>query len=150
MQIDPRHPRSFPPGRLTTATVPALALVLLLVWLATGCSTVPSGAATTPTAAPEPAPSKPTERSEPPVTAFERMQPAPVALEPAHTPVAEIVDLSRLRVGMTKAQVRAIFPDPEEIDISPRGREVWNYRFAQLHFRDGRLADWFTIPGADH
>jgi hypothetical protein len=78
------------------------------------------------------------------------MQPAPVALEPAHSPVPDIVDLSRLRVGMTKAQVRAIFPDPEEIDISPRGREVWNYRFAQLHFRDGRLADWFTIPGADH
>ncbi|TVR00412.1 MAG: hypothetical protein EA403_11810 [Spirochaetaceae bacterium] len=60
-------------------------------------------------------------------------------------PFVRLVDLSRLRVGMTKAEVLAIFPDPRTINVSPRGLEVWEYGFAQLHFRNGQLANWFEI-----
>ncbi len=60
-------------------------------------------------------------------------------------PFVRLVDLSRLRVGMTKADVLAIFPDPRTINVSPRGLEVWEYGFAQLHFRNGLLANWFEI-----
>ncbi len=60
-------------------------------------------------------------------------------------PFVRLVDLSRLRVGMTKAEVLAIFPDPRTINVSPRGLEVWEYGFAQLHFRNGLLANWFEI-----
>lgn len=60
-------------------------------------------------------------------------------------PFVRTVDLSRLRVGMTKEEVLAIFPDPIAIDVSVRGLEVWEYGFAQLHFRQGVLANWFDL-----
>ena len=63
-------------------------------------------------------------------------------------PFIKLVDLARLRIGMTKTEVLAIFPDPYEIAL--RGNDdVWQYGFAELIFRDDRLRDWFDIkrPG---
>ncbi|HKJ85451.1 MAG TPA: hypothetical protein VKA06_05215 [Spirochaetia bacterium] len=59
-------------------------------------------------------------------------------------PFIRLVDLARLRVGMTKAEVLAIFPDPFEIQLR-RGDEFWQYGFAELIFRDGLLRDWFDL-----
>lgn len=59
-------------------------------------------------------------------------------------PFVKLVDLARLRVGMTKAEVLAIFPDPSEIELR-RGDEFWQYGFAELIFRDGLLRDWFNL-----
>ena len=58
-------------------------------------------------------------------------------------PFVRAVDFRRLRIGMTTAEVRAVFPDPEEINVSPRGVTVWEYGFAQLQLRDNKLADLF-------
>jgi hypothetical protein len=60
-------------------------------------------------------------------------------------PSVRLVDLRRLRVGMTMAEVLAIFPDPEQTKISPRDTVVWRYPFAELYFRDGRLFNWFDL-----
>ncbi len=59
-------------------------------------------------------------------------------------PFVRLVDLSRLRIGMTKAEVLALFPDPYEIRLR-QGDEFWQYGFAELIFRDGRLRDWFDL-----
>lgn len=59
-------------------------------------------------------------------------------------PFVRLVDLSRLRIGMTKAEVLALFPDPHEIRLR-QGDEFWQYGFAELIFRDGRLRDWFDL-----
>ena len=59
-------------------------------------------------------------------------------------PFVKLVDLGRLRVGMTKAEVLAIFPDPYEIELQA-GDEFWQYGFAELIFRNGRLRDWFNL-----
>jgi outer membrane protein assembly factor BamE (lipoprotein component of BamABCDE complex) len=59
-------------------------------------------------------------------------------------PFVKLVDLARLRVGMTKAEVLAIFPNPFEIELH-RGDEFWQYGFAELIFRDGLLRDWFNL-----
>ena len=71
------------------------------------------------------------------------------SVEPSYGELSEpfirLVDLARLRVGMTKQEVLAIFPDPRTINVSPRGLEVWEYGFAQLHFRNGLLANWFDL-----
>ena len=59
-------------------------------------------------------------------------------------PFIKLVDLDRLRIGMTKQEVLAIFPDPYEIGL--RGSdELWQYGFAELIFRGDRLRDWFDI-----
>ena len=89
-----------------------------------------------------PEPPEPVE----PDLAFERQRVEKEALEPRHDPFVRLVDTSRLRVGMTKEEVLAVFPDPERIEISPRDREVWRYDFAQLHFKGNRLEDWFNTP----
>lgn len=58
-------------------------------------------------------------------------------------PFIKIVDLRKLRIGMTEEEVLAIFPDPEQIRL--RGDdELWRYGFAELVFRDERLRDWFN------
>ncbi|MFP4378307.1 MAG: hypothetical protein ACLFP4_14785 [Spirochaetales bacterium] len=58
-------------------------------------------------------------------------------------PFIKLVDLQRLRVGMTKQEVLAIFPGPDETTL--RGRdELWDYGFAELIFRGNLLADWFN------
>lgn len=59
-------------------------------------------------------------------------------------PFVRLVDLTRLRVGMTKAEVLALFPDPDQIQLR-RGEDVWRYGFAELIFRDDRLRDWFDL-----
>lgn len=59
-------------------------------------------------------------------------------------PFVKLVDLARLRIGMTKQEVLTIFPDPVEIRL--RGSdELWQYGFAELIFRGNRLKDWFDI-----
>ena len=58
-------------------------------------------------------------------------------------PFVKLVDLAKLRVGMTKDEVRAIFPDPLEVELQ-RDDEVWYYAFAQLIFRGDYLRDWFN------
>jgi outer membrane protein assembly factor BamE (lipoprotein component of BamABCDE complex) len=73
-----------------------------------------------------------------------RRSPEPVPVE-LRDPFIRLVNLAQLRVGMTKAEVLAIFPDPRTINVSPRGLEVWEYGFAQLHFRNGLLANWFDL-----
>jgi hypothetical protein len=60
-------------------------------------------------------------------------------------PFYKRVDLRRLRVGMTKEEVLAIFPDPLEIDIRQTGYEMWAYDEVELYFRDGTLRDWFNL-----
>ena len=64
---------------------------------------------------------------------------------PLQSPQIKMVDFALLRVGMSKAEVRAIFPDPNEIETSTRGLEVWGYGFAELLFRDGLLENWFNL-----
>lgn len=58
-------------------------------------------------------------------------------------PFVKLVDLARLRVGMTKDEVRAIFPNPLEVDLKSND-EIWFYGFAELIFRDDYLRDWFN------
>jgi hypothetical protein len=59
-------------------------------------------------------------------------------------PFVRLVDLDRLRIGMTQQEVLAIFPDPYEIRL--RGTdELWQYGFAELIFRNERLRDWFDV-----
>ena len=59
-------------------------------------------------------------------------------------PFIKLVDLDRLRIGMTKQEVLAIFPNPNEIKLQ-RDDELWLYGFAQLIFRGNRLRDWFDL-----
>ncbi len=91
--------------------------------------------------APEPAPA-----SEPqPVDPGWRMREVDTSIDvELPEPFVKLVDLARLRVGMTKAEVLAIFPDPYEIELR-RGDEFWQYGFAELIFRDGILRDWFNL-----
>jgi hypothetical protein len=59
-------------------------------------------------------------------------------------PFVRLVDLDRLRIGMTQQEVLAIFPDPYEIGL--RGTDdLWQYGFAELIFRNDRLRDWFDV-----
>lgn len=73
------------------------------------------------------------------------LRPATNPLPEPPPPSVKLVDLRRLRVGMTMAEVLAIFPGPEETRISPRDTVVWRYPFAELYFRDGRLQNWFDL-----
>jgi outer membrane protein assembly factor BamE (lipoprotein component of BamABCDE complex) len=61
-------------------------------------------------------------------------------------PFIRRVELSRLRVGMTRAEVLALFPDPEEIETTRSDTEFWGYNYAELLFRNGRLENWFYLP----
>jgi len=104
-----------------------------------GCQSSPH---TTPQGQPQP------ETAPPPASP----EPSLARLEPARPPTAELpepsvklVDLRRLRIGMTMEEVLAIFPGPVETRISPRDTIVWRYRFAELYFRDGKLYNWFDL-----
>ena len=98
-----------------------------------GCATPPEEAAPVAAEVP-PGPDEGWEmRSAPPLPDFELTE-----------PFVKLVDLGRLRVGMTKAEVRAIFPDPLEIELQ-RDDEFWVYKFAQLIFRGDYLRDWFNM-----
>jgi len=76
---------------------------------------------------------------------LERLESPPVTFGSLPEPFIRLVDLTRLHVGMTRAEVLAIFPDPVQIKFPSRLREVWNYSFAQLLFKNGRLEDWFNL-----
>ena len=58
-------------------------------------------------------------------------------------PFVKLVDLARLRVGMSKQEVLAIFPDPDETTLRAND-ELWDYGFAELIFRGNFLRDWFN------
>lgn len=104
----------------------ALALTLLLA----GCATEPE---------------RRTEAPSGPDTGFPLVRPSSNALAELPTPSVKLVDLRKLRVGMTMAEVLEIFPGPIETKISPRDTTVWQYRFAELYFRDGLLFNWFNL-----
>jgi len=59
-------------------------------------------------------------------------------------PFIKLVDLDRLRIGMTKQEVLAIFPNPTEIKLRSND-ELWHYGFAELIFRGNTLRDWFNL-----
>jgi hypothetical protein len=116
------------------ALVWAVVAVIVLVVFA-GCKSAPE---------PEPPPA-----AEAPVDPGWVMRTVDTSMSPElPEPFVKLVDLARLRIGMTKAEVLAIFPDPYEIAL--RGNDdVWQYGFAELIFRNDRLMDWFDIkrPG---
>lgn len=104
----------------------ALALALLLA----GCATDTD---------------RPVEAPAEPDTGFPLVRPSANALGELPPPSVKLVDLRKLRVGMTMAEVLEIFPGPIETKISPRDTTVWQYRFAELYFRDGLLFNWFDL-----
>ncbi len=55
------------------------------------------------------------------------------------------LSFAELRVGMSTAEVRGIFPNPIRIETTTRGLEIWHYDFAQLVFRNGFLENWFNL-----
>ena len=96
-------------------------------------------------APPEPEPAQEPAPEPPAVDPGWRMRSVDTSIEvELPEPFVKLVDLARLRVGMTKAEVLAIFPDPYEIELR-QGDEFWQYRFAELIFRNGRLRDWFNL-----
>ncbi len=113
-------------SRVKHIILTALALTLLLA----GCATDPD---------------RPVEPPAEPDTGFPLVRPATDAPKELPAPSVKLVDLRRLRVGMTMAEVLEIFPGPVETKISPRDTTVWQYRFAELYFRDGRLFNWFNL-----
>ncbi len=76
---------------------------------------------------------------------FPLLQPVFVMEVELPEPYYKHVDLKKLRVGMTKEEVLAIFPDPLEIDIRQTGYEMWQYDAAELYFKDNLLRDWFNL-----
>ncbi|MFP4375009.1 MAG: hypothetical protein ACLFPO_11810 [Spirochaetaceae bacterium] len=106
-----------------------LATLVLSILLA-GCATEPE---------------RPAETPRTPETGFPLLRPSAHVPEELPPPSVKLVDLSKLRVGMTMEEVLEIFPGPEETKISPRDTTVWRYRFAELYFRDGLLFNWFDL-----
>lgn len=60
-------------------------------------------------------------------------------------PVVKTVNLGALKVGMTKEQVLNFFPSPMQVDLSSSLYEMWEYRTAQLIFKNGKLQNWFYL-----
>ncbi len=73
---------------------------------------------------------------------------APSFLASAGFPLAEPFfpanDLARLRIGMSKAEVMALFSSPKATKRTPKD-EYWEYSWFELYFREGRLVNWFTL-----
>ena len=59
-------------------------------------------------------------------------------------PEFTVYDLSKLRVGMTKSEVRNLFSNPRTIKKAPKD-EYWEYIWFELYFREGLLANWFEL-----
>jgi hypothetical protein len=59
-------------------------------------------------------------------------------------PDVVVCDLSRLKIGMTKAEVSALFSKPRTVRFTPKD-EYWEYDWFELYFREGRLANWFNL-----
>jgi hypothetical protein len=110
------------------------ALVLLgavLMLGISGCSSSPETA--------------PTTQNEDPEISIERREPLGYTAPELPEPFIRVVDLARLRVGMTRSEVLALFPDPKQIRTTRAETEFWAYSFAELQFRNGRLENWFNI-----
>ncbi|MCX7788683.1 MAG: outer membrane protein assembly factor BamE [Spirochaetes bacterium] len=60
--------------------------------------------------------------------------------EPTYRPK----ELKKLRVGMTKSEVLALFQEPRTIKRTPSD-EYWEYDWFELYFRGGRLVNWFDL-----
>jgi outer membrane protein assembly factor BamE (lipoprotein component of BamABCDE complex) len=60
-------------------------------------------------------------------------------------PEYALYDLSKLRVGMTRAEVRGLFAKPHVVKQAPKD-EYWEYDWFELYFREGRLVNWFDLP----
>jgi hypothetical protein len=60
-------------------------------------------------------------------------------------PEYAMYDLSKLRIGMTKAEVYALFAKPHVVKHAPKD-EYWEYDWFELYFREGRLVNWFDLP----
>lgn len=49
--------------------------------------------------------------------------------------------LRRIRIGMTRAEVRGVLGEPDDVGATPRGRRVpaiYRYGRIELHFEPGR------------
>jgi len=112
-----------------TAALVLLGAVLLLG--ISGCSSSPD--------------STPTTQNKDPEISIERREPSGYTTPELPEPFIRVVDLARLRVGMTRAEVLALFPDPKQIRTTRADTEFWAYSFAELQFRNGRLENWFNI-----
>ncbi len=123
------------------------AAVLVLIALSTSailasCRTTPEPAAVEPLSADPPAPERTADL--PPDTGWAAREVDTSIIVELLEPFIKLVDLDRLRIGMTKQEVLAIFPNPTEIKL--RGDdELWHYGFAEIIFRNDRLRDWFDI-----
>jgi hypothetical protein len=60
-------------------------------------------------------------------------------------PAYAVYDLSKLRIGMTTAEVYALFSKPHVVKHAPKD-EYWEYDWFELYFREGRLVNWFDLP----
>jgi outer membrane protein assembly factor BamE (lipoprotein component of BamABCDE complex) len=60
-------------------------------------------------------------------------------------PEYTVYDLTKLRIGMTKAEVYELFSGPHVIKHAPKD-EYWEYDWFELYFREGRLVNWFDLP----
>lgn len=80
-----------------------------------------------------------------PEIGLERQQPVTYSAPDLPEPFIRVVDLARLRVGMTRGEVLDLFPDPQQIRTTRADTEFWAYGFAELQFRGGRLENWFNI-----
>ena len=109
--------------------ISVLAVVATLSLLAGGCKTPPEAAAPVVDTGPD--------------QGWEMWNAPPLPVFELVEPFVKLVDLARLRVGMTKDEVRAVFPDPLEVDLKSDD-EIWLYGFAELIFRGNYLRDWFN------
>jgi hypothetical protein len=81
-----------------------------------------------------------------PDVSFANVFPQPVDGEFALAdPEYTMYDLSKLKIGMTKAEVYALFAKPLVVKHAPRD-EYWEYDWFELYFREGRLVNWFDLP----
>lgn len=78
---------------------------------------------------------------------FESIRPEAATEFALADPEYAVYDLSKLKVGMTKAEVQALFAKPRVIKHAPRD-EYWEYEWFELYFREGRLVNWFDLPEA--
>jgi hypothetical protein len=82
-----------------------------------------------------------------PELSFESMTPKEAGTFVLAGPEYAVYDLSRLQVGMTRAEVRTLFAEPRTVKHAPRD-EYWEYDWFELYFREGRLVNWFDLPEA--
>jgi outer membrane protein assembly factor BamE (lipoprotein component of BamABCDE complex) len=80
-----------------------------------------------------------------PDISFESMRPKDAQGFSLADPEYAVYDLSRLRVGMTRAEVYKLFSRPDVVKKTPRD-EYWEYGWFELYFREDRLVNWFDLP----